>query len=198
MRIRDRVFSDAIRLATTADAAAIAAIYHPIVERTAISFETEAPDPDTIARRIAETVPSYPWLVCDEGSRILGYAYASRHRQRAAYRWSVDTSVYVDAEYRRRGVATGLYRLLLRVLAAQGFFNAFAGIALPNAGSVTLHESLGFRPIGVYHKVGYKLGAWHDVGWWQLELNEPVDGPFEPLDLWALRERGDWPLVPSA
>jgi phosphinothricin acetyltransferase len=172
-----------IRLAQDSDAEAIAEIYRPVVETTAISFETVAPDRDEMTRRIGETLRSYPWLVCDADGDVAGYAYATKHRVRAAYQWSVDTSVYVAAEHRRRGVAQGLYVALFRVLAAQGFFNAYAGIALPNPASVALHESVGFKPLGIYRSVGFKLGAWHDVGWWELLLKPHETPPRAPLDL---------------
>jgi L-amino acid N-acyltransferase YncA len=161
-----------IRLATVADAAAIAAIYRPYVETTAISFETEPPDDREMAERISGTLETHPWLVCLRGPEVAGFAYASRHRARAAYQWSVDVSAYVDGRFHRRGIGRALYSSLFAILAAQGFTNAFAGIALPNAASVGLHEALGFRQIGVYRNVGYKLGAWRDVGWWQLTLRD--------------------------
>jgi phosphinothricin acetyltransferase len=181
-----------IRLARASDADAIAAIYRPVVENTVISFETVPPGRDEIVRRIAETTIAYPWLVCEVGGSLAGYAYATSHRVRAAYRWSVDTSVYVDAQHRRCGVGRGLYVSLLKILTAQGFFNAYAGIALPNPASVALHEAVGFRPLGVYERTGYKLGAWHDVGWWQLFLKVHSEPPDEPLTLTVVRERQDW------
>src|SRR5205807_8006626 len=127
--------TDAIRLAVETDAAAVAAIYRPIVESTTISFETEAPDEAEVRRRISETLTAYPWLVCERDGQIGGYAYATQHRVRNAYRWSVDTSVYVHADFRRGGVGQQLYRSLFAILTTQGFFNAFAGIALPNPAS---------------------------------------------------------------
>lgn len=149
------------------------AIYAPIVRDTPISFEVEPPREAAFSRAIAETMEAHPWLVCEVGERLAGYAHASPHRARAAYRWSVDVSVYVHDAFRRRGVARSLYAALFTILRAQGYCRAHAGIALPNEGSVALHQSLGFRPVGVYPAVGYKLGAWHDVGWWQLELLPP-------------------------
>jgi L-amino acid N-acyltransferase YncA len=181
-----------ITFADESDAAAIAAIYRPIVESTAISFEIVPPEPNEIARRIAETTREHPWLVCEVGGRVAGYAYATTHRVRSAYRWSVDTSVYVDASVRRGGVGRGLYGSLLGILAAQGYFNAYAGIALPNDASVGLHEAVGFRKIGVYERVGYKFGEWRDVGWWQLTLRAHEQSPAEPLDVSAVRALPEW------
>ena len=181
-----------IRLATANDGEAVAAIYRPVVADTAISFETTLPDREEMTRRIAETLPSYPWLVCDVDGRTAGYAYAARHRVRGAYQWSVDTSVYIAEDQRRRQIGRGLYTSLFAILAAQGHFNAFAGIALPNPASVALHEAMGFEPIGVYRRVGYKLDRWHDVGWWQLILKQHEESPGVPLDVATLAGRADW------
>jgi L-amino acid N-acyltransferase YncA len=187
-----------IRMADEGDAEAVAGIYRPFVDETAVSFEIEAPNTDQIAGRISETIASYPWLVCSVDDRIVGYAYANRHRARAAYQWSVDTSVYVEANYWRYGVGRGLYTSLFRILTAQGLFNAFAGITLPNAGSVALHESMGFKPIGTYVRVGFKCGEWHDVGWWQLMLNAHDALPAAPLHLTALRQSPGWESLLAA
>ena len=181
-----------IRLATANDGEAVAAIYRPVVADTAISFETTPPDREEMIRRIAETLPSYPWLVCDVDGRTAGYAYAARHRVRGAYQWSVDTSVYIAEDQRRRQIGRGLYTSLFAILTAQGYFNAFAGIALPNPASVALHEAMGFEPIGVYRRVGYKLERWHDVGWWQLTLKQHEESPDVPLDIATLAGRPDW------
>jgi phosphinothricin acetyltransferase len=181
-----------IRLATAADAEAIAAIYRPVVESGVASFESVPPDRDEIARRVAKTTAAYPWLVCELDGVVAGYAYANEHRVRAGYRWSVNTSVYVDATRRRSGVGRGLYASLFAVLTAQGFFNAYASITLPNAASVALHQAAGFRPIGVYERVGYKLGAWHDVSWWHRVLQPHAASPDEPTMLPALVKESGW------
>jgi L-amino acid N-acyltransferase YncA len=166
--------------AMPSDAAAVRAIYAPIVESTAISFELEVPAVDEIAERIGTTTAAWPWLVARGGEKVLGYAYAGAFRTRPAYRWSVETSVYVDGGARRRGVGRVLYARLIEILRDQGFVNAFAGIALPNESSVALHERFGYRPVGVFPAAGYKLGRWHDVGWWHLALNLPVPDPPNP------------------
>lgn len=184
-----------IRLVVDSDVAAITDLYRPIVESTSISFETEPPTEEEMRRRIGEILPFYPWLVYELDGKVAGYAYATRHRVRAAYQWSVDTSIYVHPEFRRSGVGRGLYASLFGILAAQGYFNAFAGIALPNPASVALHEAVGFQPLGVYQNVGYKLGAWHDVGWWQLVLRQREISPVRPLDLRAMQDRSDWEVL---
>jgi L-amino acid N-acyltransferase YncA len=187
-----------IRLATPADARGVAEIYAPVVAETAISFEMEVPAPEEMERRIRATLAFAPWLVCVDGERVDGYAYASRHRERAAYRWCVDVSVYVRHGCRRGGVGRALYGSLLALLRAQGFHAAHAGITLPNAASVGLHEALGFRPVGVYPRVGFKLGAWHDVGWWQLELRARERAPEETLSMEALRRSHGWEAALAA
>lgn len=156
-----------IRAATTADAPAIQAIYAPVVEHTAISFEETPPSVAEMAARIEATMQDYPYLVAELDGEVAGYAYASQHRTRAAYRTSVDVTVYIAEGTRRSGVGRALYGKLLPALAERGFHAAFAGIALPNEGSIALHESMGFTPLGIYYEVGRKFGNWHDVGWWQ-------------------------------
>lgn len=170
-----------IRLAQVADAAAVAAIYAPYVRDTVISFETEPPDAAEMARRIAAVGERFPWLVAFDHYGMLGYAYAGEHRSRAAYRWDVDVAVYLEPRAHRRGIGRALYRQLFAVLRAQGYVNAYAGIALPNEASVGLHQAMGFLAIGVYQGVGYKHGAWHDVGWWGLRLQPAPPGPAEPI-----------------
>jgi L-amino acid N-acyltransferase YncA len=181
-----------IRLATGQDAAQIAEIYAPIVQNTVISFEVEAPTPDEMRHRIENTLERFPWLVHVRRGRVVGYAYAGEHSPRAAYRWSVAVSAYVRESERRRGVARALYTSLFAALVLQGFYNAYAGITLPNPASVGLHEALGFRPVGIYRGVGYKLGAWHDVGWWQMSLQERVAAPRPPAALPEVRSSEGW------
>lgn len=172
-----------IRLALETDAERVSAIYAPFVAGTAISFELDPPDEREMRRRVRATLDRWPWLVCERDGTVQGYAYASEHRERAAYQWCSDVSVYIDAAAQRTGLGRALYTSLLRILALQGFHNAYAGITLPNAASVGLHETLGFEPVGVYRAVGFKLGAWHDVGWWQLRLmpSGPHPAPPDPL-----------------
>jgi L-amino acid N-acyltransferase YncA len=183
-----------VRPATPGDAAAVAAIYAPVVAATAISFEEEPPTPDEIGRRMLAG-PRLPWLVADEGGRVAGYAYASAHRARPAYRWSADCSVYLDPAYRGQGLGRRLYERLIIEVRDLGYRSLFAGIALPNPASVSLHEALGFQPVGVFRDVGYKHGAWRDVGWWQCTLGErgtlgePGSAPAEPRP-WAVSPAG--------
>ena len=179
-------------MATLDDAAGIAEIYEPIVRSTPISFEIEPPGEREIRSRIERTLTAYPWLVCEYSDRLAGYAYGSRHAERVAYQWSVDTSIYVHSDFRRRRVGQALYTSLFRILAAQGYYNAYAGITLPNPGSVGLHESVGFRPIGVYREVGYKMGAWHDVGYWELALQPKTPVPRSLLSLTEIRRDPSW------
>lgn len=184
-----------IRVAERADGTACAAIYRPIVEDTWIAFETEAPSPADMSRRIEAMLLRFPWLVACDGDGVLGYAYAGAHRERAAYRWSVDVTVYLAEDARRQGLGRRLYSVLFDLLRRQGFRSAFAGIALPNAASEGLHEAMGFRPVGVYTDVGYKMGAWRDVGWWRLGLDAGQEEPAEPIAFADLRRAaafGDW------
>jgi L-amino acid N-acyltransferase YncA len=175
-----------IRVADLRDAEAVAAIYAPIVRDTAISFETEPPSPEEMAARIEATLPTHPWLVAERDDAVLGYAHASRHAERGAYRWSVNVTAYLTETARGKGLGRRLYGMLIPILQAQGFRSAFAGIALPNDASVGLHEAVGFRPLGVYQNVGFKLGTWRDVGWWRRSLNDADGPPAEPIAFAAL------------
>jgi len=172
-----------LRAATSDDANAIAAIYAPHVLAGTVSFETEAPDARAMRSRMAASSGLYPWLVATNGEAtggVLGYAYATRFSEREAYRWAVETSIYVADIAQRQGVGRLLYEALIDTLRAQGFAQALGRIALPNNQSIALHESVGFRRAGVFREIGYKHGQWIDVGYWQCELAEPASPPQEP------------------
>lgn len=166
------------------DAASCAAIYAPYVTSTAVSFEDVEPTAEELAARIERTERTHPWLVLQDSDRIVGFAYAGRHHERAAYRWAADVAVYVDASHHGRGAGRMLYSALLDLLRRQGLRMACAGIALPNDASVALHRAAGFEPVGTYRAIGWKAGAWRDVSWWQLPLTEGEDAgegpPAEP------------------
>lgn len=168
------------------DGAACAAIYAPFVRASAVSFEEEAPDPDSFVERIATTTRTHPWLVLEKDGRVIGFAYASQHRARAAYRWAADVGIYVDPAHQGNGAGRRLYEALLELMRRQRLLVACAGITLPNDASVGLHEAFGFERVGVYRDIGYKAGAWHDVVWMQLALGGRGPGddgapPPEPL-----------------
>ena len=193
-----------IRLANESDALKMLAIYAPVVRETSISFEIEPPSETEFQGRIKNYQQQMPWLVCQINGELLGYAYATPYRTRAAYQWSVESSVYVNVEHRRKGVAKALYSSLFQLLQLQGFYNVFAAIALPNPVSVAVHEAVGFSPVGVFCRVGYKFSEWHDVGWWQLSLQQeqplPVNPPLsllelQKLSLWDEALRSGLPLL---
>lgn len=164
-----------LRIATPDDAEAVRAIYAPVVTASTISFELEPPSVPEMRSRITATLATLPWLVSlDAAGQVDGFAYAGRHRERPAYAWAADTTVYVREDARGQRVGTRLYAELFSHLSALGYHQAFAGIALPNAASVALHESAGFVPVGVFREVGFKFGAWRDVGWWQRRLGDGV------------------------
>lgn len=181
-----------IRLARSGDAAAIARIYAPIVAETAISFEASPPSREEMASRISSQLRETPWIVCEIESALAGYAYAGKFRARPAYQWTVEVTVYVDEDHHGRGVGSSLYRSLLACLKLQGFHSAVAGIALPNPASVKLHQRFGFEPIGVFPAVGYKLGNWHDVGWWRLVLRDFESSPAPPRPISELIADPEW------
>ena len=181
-----------IRRATTTDAAAIAAIYGPYCDGTFISFEETAPSVDEMARRIASIGATRPWIVLEDEGAIIGYAYASAHHERAAYRWSVSTAIYISRDHHRRGAGRALYTTLFALLRALGYRQATAGITLPNAASVGLHGAFGFAPVGVYRQIGYKMGEWHDVGWYQAEIQPVSAQPADPLSVRELAGTSAW------
>ena len=175
-----------IRLANPTDAVAMLAIYAPYIRHTSITFETGVPAVADFANRIHSYMQKWPWLVYEKDGQIAGYAYASQYRERVAYQWSVECSVYVHDDHFRCGIARALCTALFSILKAQGFTTVYAVINLPNDRSVAFHESIGFHYFATYKKVGYKLGKWKDVGWWQLQLNDYKDEPAAPIKFSAL------------
>lgn len=169
-----------IRDATAADAEACAAIYAPYVTATAITFEYEPPSADEMAHRIATAQFDHAWLVHEDEDRVVGYAYATRYKERAAYRWAAEVSVYVEMGRRRTGAGRALYEALFERLVERGVRVAVAGMTLPNEASVGLHRAVGFEPVGVYRQIGWKLGLWHDVARVQKLLTEGDGAPHEP------------------
>lgn len=165
-----------------ADAAVCAAIYAPSVIEGVASLEERAPDREEMAARIKSTSVAYPWLIAEIEGEAVGYAYATEHRARSAYRWAADTTVYISPAHHRRGIGRVLYAALLELLTVQGLYTVCAGITLPNDASVGLHEAMGFELIGVYRAIGHKHGQWRSTGWWQAQLREPRDGqsPADP------------------
>ena len=185
--------SDIIRLARPADAADIHQVYAPIVSDTHISFERSVPSVAEIAARISKTLAQYPWLVCEIGGRLAGYAYASAFRARYAYLWTTETTVYVHPDFQRRGVSRALYHSLAAILRAQGYCNTVGVIALPNQASVRAHEAVGFRKIGVFENVGFKAGNWRHTGWWQLALRPMPEEPMPPRSIGELAREARFP-----
>lgn len=172
-----------LRPVTVEDADRIAAIYAPVVRDSAASFEIDPPDAVEMARRIGRVTAGHPWLVAEDEGTILGYSYASAYRERPAYRWSVETTVYVAASHRGRGLGRSVYSALIDEATRWGFATAFAGIAIPNPASESLHRAVGFEPIGVFVRAGFKAGEWRDVSWWQRPLSNatPPVVPTRPL-----------------
>lgn len=170
-----------IRLANEKDAAGILAIYAPYIQNTSFTFETELPSIEAFAEKINTYLINWPWLVCETDGIIAGYAYATRYRERVAYQWCTESSVYIHDNYLRAGIARALYTALFEILKRQGFRNVYAVINLPNDRSVAFHESCGFKYFATYEKVGYKLGKWKNVGWWQLSINDYEDEPATPI-----------------
>jgi L-amino acid N-acyltransferase YncA len=169
-----------IRLVTETDVNGILEIYKPYVINTAITFEYEVPSPDEYLQRIKTNTTEYPWLVCLQDGKIVGYTYAGKHRYRKAYQWSPESTIYLDSEIHGRGIARILYETLFSILRLQGYFNVYAAAILENDRSVFFHRALGFEEIGIFKKVGYKLGNWHDTAWFQLTLAAHTDNPTNP------------------
>jgi phosphinothricin acetyltransferase len=172
-----------VRDATAADAQACARIYAPYVTDTPITFETEVPSDAQMARRIEDTARTHAWLVLEDDGEVVGYAYGRPFKERAAYRWSCEVSVYVDRAHRGRGGGRQLYAALLERLTERGFRMAAAGMTQPNEASRRLHEAMGFEPVGTFRDIGWKFGRWHDVTWLQRRLGQrPGPGAPPPAD----------------
>ncbi len=169
-----------IRVATPKDGEALLNIYKGYIENTAITFETEVPSVEVFGQRIENTLNRFPWLVCEVDGVVAGYAYASKHRERAAYQWSADFSIYVDEKYHRRYIAKALYQALEELLRMQGYYTIFAGVTTPNPKSEAFHTAYGFDTIGVFENVGYKLGQWRGVKWFSYTLADYVEEPMAP------------------
>ena len=183
-----------IRLANENDAGGILAIYAPYIENTSYTFEIEVPSIEAFAERINNYLINWPWLVYEVKGMIAGYAYATRYRERAAYQWSVEASVYIHNDFQRTGIARALYTALFEILKREGFRNVYAVINFPNDKSVKFHESCGFKYFATYEKVGYKSGKWKDVGWWRLSINDYADEPVAPVKF-SLLNRDFLPLL---
>jgi L-amino acid N-acyltransferase YncA len=164
-------FMTTIRIATVDDAAAMLEIYTPYVLHTAFTFETEVPSTVQFQSRIKTYLEKYPWLVCSVDGRIVAYAYASTHREREAYQWTCECSVYVHSDFQGKGIGKELYAVLFDILKFQGYRNVYAGITMPNEASENMHKRSGFELFAIYENIGYKLERWHKVGWWKLQLN---------------------------
>lgn len=177
-----------IRLATTSDCEAILNIYAPYVRDTVISFETEVPAVNDFSRRIEAIIEHYPYLVYQVNGEIVGYAYASRHRERAAYCYDVDVSIYILPLYHGAGIAYKLYHCLFEILKTLGYYNVYAGYSSSNIKSMSFHQKCGFTIIGTYHKAGYKFGKWHDVTWLEKTINNHSD---KPALIKSISELGD-------
>ncbi len=175
-----------IRLATPEDAAGILAIYAPYIQNTSYTFETEVPSVQEFAERIRSYLVNWPWLVWEEEGKVAGYAYGARYRERVAYQWCTESSIYMHDDFQKAGIGRRLYATLIEILKRQGFRNVYAVINLPNEKSVAFHEKSGFTHFATYEQVGYKLGKWKNVGWWRLVLNEFGDEPAAPVKFSAL------------
>jgi phosphinothricin acetyltransferase len=174
-----------IRLVQEADATEILKIYEPYIKETAVTFECETPSLSEFRNRIKETSLDYPYIVCVPDGKVIGYAYAHRHMEREAYQWNAELSVYIDKNYFRLGVGKTLYSALIEILRMQNVRNVYGGVASPNEKSEKLHESLGFKKLGIYHSTGYKCGAWHDVAWFEKNIG---DYDLKPKSFMSIQE----------
>ncbi|MHA7111544.1 N-acetyltransferase family protein [Sunxiuqinia elliptica] len=185
-----------IRIAKLEDAPEILEIYKPFITDTAVTFEEEVPTVEELKKRIKAILLQDPFLVCEYKRQVVGYAYASSYRSRAAYRWNRETSVYIHPQFRRKNIARHLYNTLIGIAKMQGYVQLYGVITLPNPGSVALHEAFGFKQLTVYHKVGFKLEQWHDVGWWMLTLEDNLlKKPADPIPFSSIRKKDQIALL---
>lgn len=173
-------------------------IYKYYVENTAYSFEYEIPSVEEFQSRIAAVIPAFPWLVCELDNQIVGYAYAHKHRERTAYQWSPESTIYFDCHYHGKGLARILYEALFEMLKLQGFFNVYAGVLSTNENSCAFHKALGFEEIGLFRNIGYKLGEWHSNMWHQLHLAEHELEPATPIEFGSLDNARVWSILSKA
>lgn len=181
LRMKEMEEEIIFRVATPVDARQILDIYAPYIKNTSFTFETEVPTIQEFAERISHYLESWPWLVCEVGGMIAGYAYAGRYRERTGYQWCTECSIYMHEQFRKKGIGRKLYQQLFEILKRQGFRNVYAVINTPNDNSVDFHEHCGFSFFAMYENVGWKLGKWKNVGWWRLILNEFSDNPAPPI-----------------
>lgn len=184
-----------IRLAGESDCPSILQIYAPYITDTFITFECQIPTITEFSKRMANIQRKYPWLVCKINDNIAGYAYASHFNEREAYNWSVIFSVYISPQYHRKNMGKALYFALFELLRLQGYYNAYAGVTLPNMKSERLHESFGFKAIGIYQNVGYKFGSWHDVKWYGLRINEHIQSPAKPKSIQEISNTNEFKTI---
>ena len=184
-----------IRLAAQNDSAAILQIYTPFIMDTVITFECHVPSMTEFSGRMEMIQETYPWLACEMNGTIIGYAYASRFQERDAYDWSVDFSIYIDPQFHGKSIGKALYFALLEIVKLQGYCNAYACVTLPNTKSTHLHESFGFKTIGVFQNAGYKFGHWHDVIWYGLQLNEYGNEPEKPKSIHKISKTDDFKTI---
>jgi L-amino acid N-acyltransferase YncA len=184
-----------IRLITPADAEEALAVYAPYVLNTAISFEYEVPSVEDFTDKIKKISSQYPWLVCEYDRSIIGYAYGSMHRDRTAYQWSPESTIYMSEAFHRRGIARILYTSLLSLLRLQGYYSVYAGVLSSNTKSVSFHKATGFEEIGIYKNIGYKLGQWHSNLWFQLFLQEHIVNPPLPKSINEIKHTEDYNTI---
>ena len=177
-----------IRLAVENDSESLLNIYSEFIRNTSVTFETVVPSVLEFNKRVRGVIENFPWLVCEINGENVGYAYASKHRERAAYQWSVDVTIYINPQYHRKHIATALYTALIEILKIQGYYSAYAGVSLPNLKSEGFHESFGFKSVGVFHNVGYKFDEWRDVKWYELTISEYPKNPAKTITINEIKD----------